>query len=395
MELFKASSQWSSRPADERFETLESLHAATLAYYQTSGEKLVDLSTIRTEANGKDVQLVGRANTPAQLTNWSFGQLSQRIGAPASYLRALPATLASQNLNYGLARLSDASDDEKKVNLLFHQNGSLLLRAFTSDKYARIWNWEVCERLLNLQSQGWRPAKPTMHWGADTVGQCISCDGTGQGSIISGVSKCVPCNGTGKELPALYASDHDMFVFLMADNVTVPQPVKSSAGDSAPLYRGVIVENSEVGASALKLTRFWFNAMCGNHIIWGASNILEISVRHVGDARARWSAYQYQLRKYMESSADEDVAVMSKAKTRVIADTKDEVLDRLFGMRSLNLSRKVLEGGYNAAIPEQDGSPKTVWGMVQGLTRHSQTTPFADTRAGIDRAAGKLMEVEF
>jgi hypothetical protein len=33
--------------------------------------------------------------------------------------------------------------------------------------------------------------------------------------------------------------------------------------------------------------------------------------------------------------------------------------------------------------------------MVQGLTRHSQTMQYADARTDIDRAAGKLMEVDF
>jgi hypothetical protein len=392
MELFKAASQWSSRPADERFASIQALYNACHAYASNSGEKLVNLETIRTEASGKDVVLVGSRSVPASLTHWSFGQLAARVGAPASYLRNLPATLASQNLNYGLSHLQAASEDEKKVNLLFHANGSLLLRAFTSDKYARIWNYEVAARLLELEKQGWAPAKPTHHWGQDSVGQCIACGGSGQGSDSG---KCDKCAGTGKELPALYASDHDMFAFLMRANVTIAQPVKSTIGDSAPLYRGVIVENSEVGASALKLTRFWFNSMCGNHIIWGASKVLEISVRHVGDARERWQGYQYELKRYAEQGAGEDAVIINRAKTRIIADTKEQVLDRLFGIRTLGLSRKTLEAGWDATVPAQDGAANTQWGIVQGLTRHSQSKPYADDRMGIDRAAGRILEIEF
>lgn len=393
MELFKAASQWSQRPADERFPDLQSLYEACKSYADVSGEKLVKLDSLRTEASEKDVVLVGGRNTPAQLTHWSFGQLAARVGAPASYLRELPPTLASQNLNYGLSHLQGISDKDKEVNLLFHKNGGLLCRAFTSDKYTRIWNWEVAARLLQLQELGWSPAKPTHHWGQDSVGQCIACGG--EGTLTEARDLCPKCKGTGKELPALYASDHDMFAFLMRENVSIPQPVKSAAGESAPLYRGVIVENSEVGASALKLTRFWFNSMCGNHIIWGASKVLEIAVRHVGDARARWSAYQYELKRYAEQGAGEDAIIIERAKTKVIAESKDEVLDRLFGMRSLGLSRKTLEAGYDAVVPGEDGSARTQWGIVQGLTRHSQSVAFADTRMAIDKAAGKLLEIEF
>jgi hypothetical protein len=99
------------------------------------------------------------------------------------------------------------------------------------------------------------------------------------------------------------------------------------------LQRGVIVENSEVGASSLKLTRFLYREMCGNHIIWGAENVLEIAVRHVGDARQRWGLYAAKIREYADASASEDEARITRAKSMRIGATKDEVLDALFGKR--------------------------------------------------------------
>src|SRR5260221_5740474 len=150
MELFKANRQWATRPDDERFPTIQALHDATRAYYESAREKSVPFGEVRTEAVEGDVQLVGKAGVPAKLTHWAFGQLCNRIGAPASYLRGLPATLACQNLNHGLAaRVKDAVGSAM-AKLLFHQNGGLVLRALTSDEYTRIWNWEVAERLLDL-----------------------------------------------------------------------------------------------------------------------------------------------------------------------------------------------------------------------------------------------------
>lgn len=46
-------------------------------------------------------------------------------------------------------------------------------------------------------------------------------------------------------------------------------------------------------------------------------------------------------------------------------------------------------------VKAEDGDPLTKWGIVQGLTRHSQTLPYADQRTTIDRAAGKILEVRF
>jgi hypothetical protein len=357
MELFKAHRQWATRPEDERFTSLQALYDACKTYASSAAEKDVPFSDLRVENLDGDVQLIGRAGIPAKLTHWAFGQLCAKVEAPASYLRDLPATLACQNLNHGLAeRVKDAASD--MASLLFHRNGSMLLRALTTDSYTRIWNYEVAERLLEMEASGWQPAKPDIRVVDD-------------------------------RLP-LYASDHDMFVFLSNRNVTVDE-----AGSDQPLYRGVIVENSEVGASALKLTRFLYREMCGNHIIWGASNVLDISVRHVGSARQRWGLYAAQIRRYAESSVSDEQAKIARAKGKIIGATKEQVLDALFGIRSVGLSRAVLEAGYDAVVESEDGPANTQWGIVQGLTRHSQTIPYADGRTRVDRGAGKLMEVEF
>ena len=353
MELFKANKQWSTRPEDERFTSLETLHAACKAYASDAREKEgVPVDSLRVENVDGDVQLLGKGGIPARLTHWAFGQLAARVSAPASYLRTLPATLAVQNLNHGLAHRASQMVDGT-VNLLFHSNGSLLLRALTSDRYERVWNHEITERLLDLQSQGWEPARPDIRVQDD-------------------------------RLP-LYASDHDMFAFIRSQDRVVKE-------GSSFLQRGLIVENSEVGASKLRLTRFLYREMCGNHIIWGAEGVTEIALRHVGNIREKFGAWEAEITKYLDSSVSDDEAKIETARTRTIAGTKVEVLDALFGKR-LGLTRKALDAGYDAVIPDQDGSPNTVWGMVQGLTRYSQTIAYADDRTIIDRAAGKIIDL--
>jgi hypothetical protein len=387
MNIFKASNQWSTRPADERFENLQDLYTATKKYADEAVEKKAEFSDLRVESVEGDVQLVGRQGIPAKLTNWAFGQLCQRVGAPASYLRDLPATLAAQNLNHGLARRIERTASESLANLLFHKNGDWLLRSILTDDYSRIWNWEIAQRLLGLEADfGWTPAKPTMHWGDDTVGTCISCNGSGKNADEVA---CQFCKGTGKELPSLYASDHDMFAFLLNNQLSVEEK-----GSDGALYKGIIVENSEVGASSLKLTRFLFREMCGNHIIWGTSKVVDLRIRHVGNAKAKWSGYITAVREYADESVSEIEAKISSSKGKLIAATKEEVLDALFGKRQAHgLSKTTLDAGYEAVNREQDGDPNTVWGFVQGLTRHSQTLAHADKRTEVDRAAGKIMDL--
>jgi hypothetical protein len=169
--------------------------------------------------------------------------------------------------------------------------------------------------------------------------------------------------------------------------------VKSRYSDNAPIYKGVIYENSEVGAKKIRATKFFYNGMCGNHCIWGATDVMEFEARHVGNVRDKVRLFEMQIRKYAEESMSNEEQKFKAAAKKVIAATKEDVLDLLFGKRSLALSRKVLDAGYDAVVKEQDGQPNTVWGMVQGLTRHSQTLPYADARTQIDKAAGKLLDM--
>jgi hypothetical protein len=358
MEIMKANAQWSSRPEDERFTTLEAMHAACVNYAAGTAERnKVDASTLRAEVVGTDVALVGRGGVPATLTHWSFGQLAQRASAPASYLRSLPAALAVENINHGLR---NRAVDDLPINLLVAgvRTDSLTVRAITSDRYSRIWNHEITERLLQLQSRGWEVARPDIR-----------------------------DSGDGRR--PLYASDHDMFAFLRSDRVI------NEAGNHDGLRRGVIVENSEVGASKLRLTRFLYRAMCGNHIIWDASEVTELALRHVGDVRGRMSQWDAEIRKYLDSSVSADEAGIAAAMSTRIAGTKDEVLDKLFGLRIPALTRKALDASYDAVVFEEDGDARNVWGIVQGITRFSQSLPYADARTELDRAAGMILAEVF
>lgn len=100
------SSQWFSRPADQKFLSLDDM----LAFKKVDAQRM----TSRTVDTHK-IQIIGEldqdnpsrgdlrieyaddnyrehVNSP---TNWSFGQLSQLAGAPSGYLRDLPAPLAA------------------------------------------------------------------------------------------------------------------------------------------------------------------------------------------------------------------------------------------------------------------------------------------------------------
>lgn len=368
MELFHAANQWATRPADERFRTLEEMYTATRAYRETARQAVVNWNDLRVEAVGDELVTVGKAGIPATLTHHAFGQIAGRVGAPAGYLRQLPTTLAAQNLNHGLREREDG-----EAHLLVHQNGSLLLRAATSEKYERVWNFEVVDRLRTMADMhGLVPAQKTFDWSQRRPGE----GDDGLAVLDPNADR------------ALYASDHDMFAFLMDPQKVVIDPT------GQPLRRGIIAGNSEVGAGSLWFMSFLFRDVCANHIIWGASGVLEVRLRHVGNIRNRWRSTTAKVRQYFDGSANLEEAKMREL-TLKIGDSKEEVLETLFGRKSLTLSRKLIEASYDAVVPEEDGDPRTVWGMAQGMTRVAQEQPHADERHQIDRAAGKLLTLNF
>ncbi|KAF0124392.1 MAG: hypothetical protein FD148_2482 [Methylocystaceae bacterium] len=96
-----------SRPADERYLSLSELFAAVHGRTEHSRTRTVDSAAIRVEARGDDSEelalLLTGCDAPIAPTHWSFGQLASLVGAPATYLRQRPASLAGINLQYGLS----------------------------------------------------------------------------------------------------------------------------------------------------------------------------------------------------------------------------------------------------------------------------------------------------
>jgi hypothetical protein len=147
---------------------------------------------------------------------------------------------------------------------------------------------------------------------------------------------------------------------------------------------------------------FYYRFVCGNHIVWGATNVQQIKIIHKGLPAHNWpNALRVELTKYANTSASGDQLKIENAKRLELGINKDEVLDFLFAKRNLGIARKDLESAYAIAEtnyelePRINGNPNTVWGMVNGLTQHSQSKDYADERTKLDTSAGKILEMAF
>lgn len=379
--LNAAHRQWCTRPADERFWNLQEMAQYVQTVKDRSSTTDTGLDALKIVATQDNDLMLTRGGGKLGFTNWSFGQLCRRVGAPAGYLQDLPAPLAAGCLNASLA----ADKSNKGVSLLHYQNGSARLRALTGTGYERIWNADITTRLSRLGDDGWRnpPSRPN---GGLNRGQTQEQTRTATAADCMGASFI----REGDEIApgGLYASDRDMFAFMIDPSKTV------NDGTSDGLWRGFFCQNSEVGDCSFVLTFFLFRGTCGNHIIHGGKLLREIRIRHVGDANDRaFKAIRAQLVEYSQSGVEAEEQMIVKAKNLILGPDKDTVLDHLFGLKIA--SRQVLGAAWDRSLDmatvDVDGSPDSAWGFAQALTRYSQTIPYADRRTELDRAAGKVL----
>lgn len=381
--LMAAHSQWANRPADERFWTLGEMQTATGAARELSSTSRMPLANLDTVVVGDEVALRNRsAGRNARISHYAFGQLCGIAGAPASYLRTLPAEVAAPALSTGLARR--AKTDESVKNLLFQRNGGVTLRAALSAKYDRVWDADVADMLSRLD--GWRAPAGLVPWGGTYDGptRAATAEDILPGQINIGVGATIAPSG-------LYASDHDMFAFLVAPD----RVVEDGAGGA--LMRGIMVRNSEVGDAALSVVMFLMQTVCGNHIIWNATGVKEIRLAHIGrDTLGRASRqFSMQLRAYRDAAALES-GVIQQARNLVLGQSKEDCLEAIFKYAkgyNLPLTRPRIDSALDVAEEHESwyGNPRTLWAAVAGLTHDSQQSRYADDRNAVDRAAGKLL----
>lgn len=352
-----ASHQWASRPEDQRFLSLEELRASVTRRKQESwtATPATNQIAIRPQPNdGLAVEVMDPTAGERRLltpTNFAFNQLAQYANAPAAYLRKLPAEIAAINLQWGLER----NPMRDTALVLARSNGDHDLRAMTSTSYGRIWDKDVVEGVIKANQDG--------RW------------------VIPAASYTTK---NPKRATTLYASDRDVFIFLVD-----PKNEVDVGGET--LYRGFITWNSEVGSATFGLQTFLYRYVCDNRIIWGAENVRTLTIRHIGGAPERFA---YEGAKFLKSYAEEStatiVADIKKAQQTPIpiAKTTDTVETWL---QQRGFTKGQSKASVEAAVMEEGGC-RSIWDVIQGVTAYARTYQNTDDRLEIERKGSDLMK---
>ena len=366
----RVSSEWFSRPDDERYLSLTGLYDAVRARAERATARNVESRAIRVEASRDDPErlsiIVPGAADPIAPTHWSFGQMCSLLGVPAGYIRQLPAPLAGINMQHGLL-----SHRAELVKTLEADNGRVELRAVTGPDYGRIWDHELVAAVME-----------------------IAGDGTGDtrwkvpGLLDWSTMQHNPFVEVTKDTTTLYASDRDVFLFLVDD----AHPIEAGRlpnGDPDLYFRGFYAWNSEVGSKTLGIASFYLRAVCMNRNIWGAEGFEEITIRHSKFAGHRF-AHQAApaLSRFADSSPMPFMAGIRAAREAIVA-RKDE--DRETFLRKRGFSRPESEKIIATVLHEEGRPPESVFDFVQGITALARTRPHQDARLELETRASKLL----
>lgn len=378
--IYIASRQWATRPLDERFWGLDDMLNSVLRRKSESAEKNMAVRHFAVQPDSHDnLTVVGPAGNPAELTHYSFAQLSRFANAPAEYLRSIPAPIAASCINHGLQLRGDNT-----AQLLLRKNGHTELRSITTDQYSRIWDADIITSLKPHLRDGWRipPARPNTN---DRRSRPAT-----ESDILPGQSDFGLSIKVGDTIaPAgCYASDHDSFIFLVNSNRIINDGGKG-------LMRGMFVSNSEVGAGSFKIHAFMVENVCGNHICWNTSASHKVRIIHKGAQAKSYGMLVGRAMRVIEQETDSEIQKMIVAARHTeLGHDMDSVVDELYGNRKIGLTRKELESGWQFAELHESAAksaPTTIWGIHHGLTRFSQTLGMADERMRIDSAAGRIL----
>jgi hypothetical protein len=179
----------------------------------------------------------------------------------------------------------------------------------------------------------------------------------------------------------LYCGEQDLFAFLI-------DPTGWTEIDGQAFAPGFFIWNSEVGKRSIGIETFWFQAVCQNHIVWDAVEVVEFSRKHtanVHDALREVQRIIEQLVVKRDERRDGFVEVIRKAMREKLGDDAESVLIQLqkFGIPR-GLAKQATE------LAREQGR-FTIFSLVDALTRLTGKIEYAGERTEADQKVATLL----
>lgn len=334
--LTRAHQELYRRSPDERFESLDSLIRHCRQQKDQSADRWQLPQSLIPKANDGRLALTVGNDGDCVMNDWSFSQLCGLAGVGKETVNRLSPNTAA------LVFRDTLPTGNKPLQLLTTGD---TIRSIHGASYTRLWNIH----LLNLLQEFATDFQPP---------QSAAGGGTG-----------------------LYAGEQDLFCFLI-------DPTGWAEIEGEAFAPGFFVWNSEVGKRSVGISTFWFQAVCANHIVWDATEVVEFSRKHtanVHDGLIEIRRTLEQLVNKRDQRRDGFVRVLKTA------------MQSTLGNDAVEASKCLIENGIPRGlakealrIAEQKGR-FTIFSIVDALTRLAGTIVNAGDRLEADHRAAKLL----
>jgi hypothetical protein len=192
-----------------------------------------------------------------------------------------------------------------------------------------------------------------------------------------------------RDTTTLYASDRDVFLFLV-DDLNPIEAGRLPNGEPDLYFRGFYCWNSEVGARTLGMASFYLRAVCQNRNLWGVEDFEEITIRHSKYAASRFAHEAAPaLQSFADSSPLPFLNGVKAARARIVARNDEERGDFL---RARGFSKTDAAKIIDAILAEEGRPPESIFDFVQGITAIARSKPHQDARLDMEGRAKKLMD---
>ena len=315
--LTQASRELFRRAPDERYVSIDDLWRHCQDYRDRSTDRWHSPAEIRTVPTSSRLDLMlGGGGEPYRLNDWSFSQMCKLAGVSKDTVNKVSADTAGRVLAE-----------------TFPQGGKPM-QVLTVDRAVRSVHGASYTRLDNLDLLA-----IVKEFATDFQPPQTGCNGA-----------------TG-----LYCGEQDMFVFLI-------DPTGWAEIEGEAFAPGFFLWNSEVGRRSVGVQTFWFQAVCQNHIVWDAVEVVDFSRKHtanVSDSLREIRRIIAQLVEKRDERRDGFARVMKKAFETRLGDKAEDVAKVLFkhGIPR-DLAKQAL------AMAERQGR-FTIFSLVDALTRIS------------------------
>jgi len=335
--LTRASHELFRRTPDETYPSLKVFQK----HFQWQREQSVEIwqppRTLRIRSvSDESLLLDAGIEGPLEMCDWSFSQLCRLSGVAKETVNRLTPDTAARVF-------AETLPQGHKPLQLFTMGGRL--RSIHAASYTRLHNADLLD-VVNEVATDFQPPPKGLN------------------------------GATG-----LYGGEQDMFCFLI-------DPAGWTEIDGEAFAPGFFLWNSEVGCRSVGIETFWYQAICANHIVWDATQVVEFSRKHTTNVHDALSEIRRAIEALVgkrDERRDGFCQVVQRAMQATLGTDVEEV-------QKVLSQHGVTRGLAKEAIAiAQERGRFTIFALVDALTRIAGRMVNAGERLDVDQKAAQLL----